>query len=1188
MLWVDVDQIRPDCHLTCDHLGSRFPYQDLNNEEAMKLHRCRTLFLISLLACLAHSGTCEVNLFAADGTWIVDADGHWSDAGNWSNSIIADGANSTANFTTSQPQTIALDISRTIGNLNFLGGDSVSPWQLNSVGASILTLARTGEIPTIDVLPNAAAIATTSQVPVFADIESNGLAAIIGRNPIDSSVPRQVALHPGIGQVVVNAQVAGNGGLKKTGSGTLALRGENVYSGGTILAAGTLEIREDHNLGNAAAPLVFNGAAEKTLSLRGFFYNFTSQRSVEMKTGGPNQVFVSAYTTWAGLWSGEGSFTIRGSRPLTLTGNNTYTGTVSLSGTGIDQGTLRAIDGVGLSPLSNLAFAGGVLETKGIFTRSIGTGPGQVQWTSGGGFGTYGGSLRIRLNGGTDTVTVGSLGFIADGQKLCLEIGDSGNLLDFQNSIDLNGSSLTVDTGSSVSRKPYARLSGALSNGNLNVAGGGLVLTGLNTYQDTNIMANELHIGDGGTTGTLGTGEVYIESRALVFNRSDSMVVPNTIIGFNAGVTQAGTGVVVLTGDTSGLERGSFSALRGILAFDYSDTTLQNPLKLGSQTGIEIGSAELILAGGNVQETARDLRVSGDASLSRTSGTSIIALNSINRDPGGTLELSEDNLATTTNVNVNGVLPGVIVAGRLAKVSAAGTGGSIIALSDSDYVPIPRSGGMIVDGTSQLKIVDGSGDGQVAPAAFGTTTINTITHAASDAPAIIDIGAGNSLRLGTVGSVVLTNQSSDLRFQNGMLTAGGAEDVSGEILFNNNGPNAITVDSTIADNGAGVVRVTKSGSGTLYLNAPNSYSGPTYISNGVLVISEDKALGQAIYFPEEHNLLLNGGTLRTTTTMSTDYNRRIGIGPAGGTFEVDANTVLTIARGISMPSLRYGGIADLTKTGGGKLILAGRGSYDSTYVEEGSLEVGGYYSGTLGSGEVTLAADTELIFNRYDDLPVNAEISGSGKVTQAGPGRTILGGANTYTGPTSVLAGTLLVNGSLTGTSITVAAGASLGGTGEINGPITIEGGTLAPGASIGIMNVGGLSLSPSSVFNPELSLAPSLAADLLNVTGQLTLGGATLSLDFLDSPTPQAFPLTFLLANNDLDDPIAGAFSTISAPIGFLASVDYAYSGTDAIGRIGNGNDLAITITAVPEPAAVTLSLGAWLSVIAYRRRRK
>ena len=58
------------------------------------------------------------------------------------------------------------------------------------------------------------------------------------------------------------------------------------------------------------------------------------------------------------------------------------------------------------------------------------------------------------------------------------------------------------------------------------------------------------------------------------------------------------------------------------------------------------------------------------------------------------------------------------------------------------------------------------------------------------------------------------------------------------------------------------------------------------------------------------------------------------------------------------------------------------------------------------------------MFNRSDTLTYGGVVSGTGSLTQAGPGTTILTGANSYTGTTTISAGTLQIgNGGTTGTT---------------------------------------------------------------------------------------------------------------------------------------------------------------------------
>ena len=106
----------------------------------------------------------------------------------------------------------------------------------------------------------------------------------------------------------------------------------------------------------------------------------------------------------------------------------------------------------------------------------------------------------------------------------------------------------------------------------------------------------------------------------------------------------------------------------------------------------------------------------------------------------------------------------------------------------------------------------------------------------------------------------------------------------------------------------------------------------------------------------------------------------------------------------------------LIKDGPGTWILTGTNSYGGgTTVADGVLQVGtGGATGSLGSGNVT--NQSALVFSRAGALTVPGAISGTGSLTHNGPGTVILAGNNSYSGGTTIIAGTLQVgNGGATG-----------------------------------------------------------------------------------------------------------------------------------------------------------------------------
>ena len=87
---------------------------------------------------------------------------------------------------------------------------------------------------------------------------------------------------------------------------------------------------------------------------------------------------------------------------------------------------------------------------------------------------------------------------------------------------------MSVNNGSlDLDRSDTDTITNAISGtGVLNLISGTIALTGTNSYGQTNISAiGALNVGNGGTTGTLGTGAVNSLGGALTFNRTDSFFI---------------------------------------------------------------------------------------------------------------------------------------------------------------------------------------------------------------------------------------------------------------------------------------------------------------------------------------------------------------------------------------------------------------------------------------------------------------------------------------------------------------------------------------------------------------------------------------------------------------------------------------------------------------------------------------
>ncbi len=222
------------------------------------------------------------------------------------------------------------------------------------------------------------------------------------------------------------------------------------------------------------------------------------------------------------------------------------------------------------------------------------------------------------------------------------------------------------------------------------------------------------------------------------------------------------------------------------------------------------------------------------------------------------------------------------------------------------------------------------------------------------------------------------------------------------------------------------------------------------------------------------------------------------------------------------------------------------------------------FSGTLnGSGHTISLFDNTLAASPY--APVYGQLkitsasnntaTASGNYT-ANPVAVSITDSNTnsvYVGPLY----TVSINGQRG--NVTVASGGILKGSGTI-GSVTSTGGELAPGNSPGILSTGNVSFDSSTKLDEEIGGTAAGSYDQLNVTGTVSLGGATLNLTHYGGFLPSLND-KFTIINNDGTDAVTGTFNGLAQGATFVVDgVTYTinYAG-------GDGNDVVLTATSVP-----------------------
>jgi outer membrane autotransporter protein len=255
----------------------------------------------------------------------------------------------------------------------------------------------------------------------------------------------------------------------------------------------------------------------------------------------------------------------------------------------------------------------------------------------------------------------------------------------------------------------------------------------------------------------------------------------------------------------------------------------------------------------------------------------------------------------------------------------------------------------------------------------------------------------------------------------------------------------------------------------------------------------------------------------------------------------------------------------------GSAVVGGAGG--SAGVGQGPSSFNGT-AGAVGSAQgaaIYLSGVTANIGVSTGTVTYANTIAGTGgSLIKSGDGTLSLSGSNTYTGSTTVNAGTLAVNGSIT-SPVTVNTGGSLGGNGTINSSVSIQsGGIFAPGNSIGTTTVNGsLTFAAGSVYRVEADAAGT--SDRINVTGTpgtATISGGTVDVQAGAGTYQASTQYTILNATGG----VTGAFSTVTSNLAFLTPL-LSYDPNNVFLTL-NRNDMSYASVAITpnQVAAATV----------------
>jgi autotransporter-associated beta strand protein len=379
--------------------------------------------------------------------------------------------------------------------------------------------------------------------------------------------------------VTIASAIAGPGPLAKEGTGALTLSASNTFSGEMIIQAGQVTASSANAFG-VTTNIVFTGSGSLTTA-HSAYPNFPQGLQINAGvTAHLNPINQFYHMTFGGVVSGPGT--------LLIAGTDNGNGNITLTNTGnTHTGTIR---------ISQTTLAGN------LFTASLSDGAGAIELggTTGAGNLTFQNTVAAHVFAERQVKLTGTTG----GGSL---INNGAHPLTFQRDLAVTGTgnkTLTL-SGSNTGTNLFA---GAIANGVSNTVisvtktGAGMwALTGTNTYSGLTIITGGiLQVGNGGTSGTLGSGNVTNNAR-LVFHRADTLAVSNAIFG-TGQLSQTGAGTLELAGSNTytGITTVATSTLlyNGSLAAGAGAIIVSNGATLGG-TGT-VSRALTILSGGTL------------------------------------------------------------------------------------------------------------------------------------------------------------------------------------------------------------------------------------------------------------------------------------------------------------------------------------------------------------------------------------------------------------------------------------------------------------------------------------------------------------------------------------------------------------------------------------------------------------
>ncbi|MBB6488514.1 autotransporter domain-containing protein [Rhizobium lusitanum] len=708
--------------------------------------------------------------------------------------------------------------------------------------------------------------------------------------------------------------------------------------------------------------------------------------------------------------------------------------------------------------------------------------------------GGTGGAFNITV--GPNTLNVAATGIVDGG-------AGGNNMLKLQQGVSANGT---------------IAVNNYINFNHLNVQAGNWTINGASTAQDATLSGGVAIIND---NASLGTGTITATGGALQAGTAGLDVSNNVALGAGGLTVQGATGLT-LSGTVSGggaLTKNDGGTLTLSGASTYTGGTNLNGGGLIVSNSAALGTGALNVNAAASLDASTNVTLGNGINLA--TGTTLTIGGSNNLGLSGTIAgaggLVKNGAATTMLTGANTytgettINAGTLALGAGGSIAATGTlnltgAGATFDLSGASGAQtigsLAGAAGTNVDLGSNSLTIDGTinatyagtigGAGSVTVSGAGTQSLtgtNVYTGGTNLNGGNLVVGSNTALGSGAVN----VNGSSTLDATTNVSLANGINVATGTTLTLG-GSTALGLSGTISG-GGGLI---KNGAATTTLNGANTYTGGTTINAGTLALGAGGSLASM----GAVNLASSGATFDLSSATGAQSIGALN-GVAGTNVNLGANALTLGGTAGGTFSGAIGGAGSLTLAGSGAQTLAGASTYTGgTHLNSGSLVLGN--SAALGTGAlnvnvsalldtsanvtlsntVNLAAGSTLTLGGSNALTLSGGIAGAAALVKNGAATTTLNGANTYTGGTTINAGTLALGAGGSLASMGAVSLASAGATFDLSG----ASGAQTIGALSGVVgtnvNLGGNALTLAGSGNTTYSGA-------IGGVGSLTMAGS-------------------------------------------------------------------------------------------------